>query len=106
MPIGQYLEGERFDPETTRIMGIALATARAVLRDQERSDRAEEMIAKNIIALAKTGERDADRERYTWWRFKHERLAGQAATCPWWQRDKLWACVLVACTLAMCWFFA
>jgi SSS family solute:Na+ symporter len=59
-----------------------------------------------IVSFSTRHERDADRERYTWFRFKRERLAGQDAMRPWWQRDKLWAAVLVACTLAMCWFFA
>jgi SSS family solute:Na+ symporter len=59
-----------------------------------------------VVSLSTKRERDADREQYTWSRFKLQRLSGQAATRPWWQRDKLWACLLVAITLAMCWFFA
>jgi hypothetical protein len=59
-----------------------------------------------IVSFLTRHERDAERERYTWWRFKSERLAGASTSRPWWQRDKLWAGVLVACTLAMCWFFA
>jgi hypothetical protein len=54
-----------------------------------------------LVSFLTKGERDADRERYTWWRFKHERLAGQATSRPWWQRDKLWATVLVASFPAM-----
>jgi hypothetical protein len=59
-----------------------------------------------IVSLSTRHERDAEREQYTWFRFKHQRLAEQSATRPWWQRDKLWAGLLVACTLVMCWFFA
>jgi SSS family solute:Na+ symporter len=51
-------------------------------------------------------ERDPDAEKYTWARFRHERNAEEIARRPWWQRDRLWACVLVASTLAMCWYFA
>jgi hypothetical protein len=59
-----------------------------------------------IVSLATQHERDRHKEQYTWSRFKHQRHSGQDATRPWWQRDKLWASALVACTLAMCWFFA
>jgi hypothetical protein len=61
MPIRQYLNGEPFDLETTRVVGIAFEVARAALRDEERGDRTDETIAKHIIALAQAGERDADR---------------------------------------------
>ncbi len=59
-----------------------------------------------VVSLATQHQRDPDREQYTWSRFKSQRQSGEGARRPWWQRDKLWACVLVACTLAMCWFFA
>jgi hypothetical protein len=51
-------------------------------------------------------ERDDARERYTWGRFHNEVAAEDVRARPWWQRDKLWAGVLVAATLAMCWYFA
>jgi SSS family solute:Na+ symporter len=51
-------------------------------------------------------ERDHEREQYTWARFRRERHSAEdVSQRAWWQHDKLWACVLVACTLAMCWFF-
>jgi solute:Na+ symporter, SSS family len=59
-----------------------------------------------VVSLATQHERDRDKELYTWSRFKRQRQAEQTAHRPWWQRDKLWACILVACTLALCWFFA
>jgi SSS family solute:Na+ symporter len=59
-----------------------------------------------IVSLFTQHERDHRREHYTWARFKREHTAEQALARPWWQNDKLWACVLVACTLWMCWFFA
>jgi SSS family solute:Na+ symporter len=60
-----------------------------------------------VVSLSTQHERNPGRELYTWSRFKHERSsASDTTTRPWWQRDKLWAGALVACTLAMCWFFA
>src|SRR3954469_22223513 len=38
MPIRQYLGSHRFDPETTRLMGIALETACQALRSQGVND--------------------------------------------------------------------
>jgi hypothetical protein len=61
IPIRQYLNGERFDFETTRVLGVALEVARAALRAEERGQGTDEIIAKHIIALALGGERDADR---------------------------------------------
>ena len=59
MPIRQYLDGEKFDPDTTRVMGVAFEIARATLGVRDRG--VDEMIAKRIIELAKDGERNADR---------------------------------------------
>lgn len=58
-----------------------------------------------VVSLATRSERDADREQYTWTRFKNEKPGADRALRPWWQNDKLWAGILVTCTLAMCWFF-
>jgi SSS family solute:Na+ symporter len=58
-----------------------------------------------VVSFWTQVERDYDKEQYTWSRFKHQQ-AGQQVTRPWWQRDKLWAGLLVTCTLALCWFFA
>ncbi len=57
-----------------------------------------------VVSLATQHQRDADREQYTWTRFRRERPE-QTVERPWWQNDKLWAGALVACTLGMCWFF-
>jgi len=59
-----------------------------------------------IVSLFTASERDADRELYTWHRFKTEWTKPDARPRPLWQSDKLWAAILVACTLWMCWFFA
>jgi hypothetical protein len=60
MPITQFLDNSRFDPETERVAGVAFEMARVALRLAERSDLANEMIAKRIIELAKTGECNPD----------------------------------------------
>jgi hypothetical protein len=60
MPIGPFLRGRRFDPELTRIMGVAFDTARVALRLTSRDSLAEARIAERIIELAKAGERDPD----------------------------------------------
>jgi Na+/proline symporter len=57
------------------------------------------------VSFATATERDTDREQYTWTRFRNEKPIGDRGLRPWWQNDKLWAGILVACTLGMCWFF-
>ena len=60
MPIGQFLNGENFDPETTHAMGVAFEVACVALQLRNRSDAATTaMVAQKIIALAKAGERCA-----------------------------------------------
>jgi hypothetical protein len=61
MSIRQYLNGERFDPESLRIMGLAFEMSRAALHIQGRRDAADKLIAEQIIELAKAGERDLER---------------------------------------------
>lgn len=58
-----------------------------------------------VVSLATRHERDHEREQYTFKRFKAQRLADAGFRRVWWQNDKLWAGLLVACTLGMCWFF-
>jgi len=61
MPIRSFLGGQKFDPETTRVMGIALEMAHAaVKRDWGCHVYASHTLAKQIIELAKAGERDPD----------------------------------------------
>jgi len=61
MPIRQYLGSHKFDPETTRLMGIALETACQALRRRGVDEPPREALAITIIDLAKAGERDPDR---------------------------------------------
>ena len=61
MPIRPYLEGQRFDAETTRLMGIAFETAIQALHNRGVIDPPREAIARAIIGFAKAGERDPER---------------------------------------------
>jgi hypothetical protein len=61
MPIRQYLDGERFDPETTRLLGIAFETAIQALHNWGVDDPPREAIARAILGSAKAGERDPER---------------------------------------------
>ena len=58
MPIGPFLNGQTFDPETARLVGIAFETARAAIKRPR--DLSDEMIARTIIELAKAGERNVE----------------------------------------------
>jgi len=60
MPITPFLNGERFDAETTRAMGTALEMACIALRTGDCADDVKQAIAGKIIALAKAGERNPD----------------------------------------------
>ena len=60
MPIRPFLDGHRFDPETTRLMGIAFEMARAGRRAPHLAHLTDETMAARIIELAKTGERKVD----------------------------------------------
>jgi hypothetical protein len=58
LPIGQFLNGENFDPESMHAMGVAFEIACVPLQLRNRSDPATiAMVAQKIIALAKAGER-------------------------------------------------
>ena len=58
MPIRPYLKGQKFDPETIRVMGLAFEMALVALRLADRGDLANEILAHKIIELAKAGECD------------------------------------------------
>jgi hypothetical protein len=60
MPITQFLGNAKFDPETRRIMGLAFEMTRLALGLADHGDRANELVAKRIIELAKTGELNPD----------------------------------------------
>jgi len=60
MPITPFLYGEKFDPETTRVMGVALEMACLALRTGDCADDVKQAIANKIIAFAKAGECNPD----------------------------------------------
>ena len=59
MPIMQFFDSSKFDPETNRVMGVAFEMALAALQLGDQSNLWER-IAKRIIELAKTGELNPD----------------------------------------------
>jgi hypothetical protein len=62
MPIRPYLDGYKFDGETTRQMGIAFEMALASLgATPDCDDPIRAALAQRIIALAQAGERDPER---------------------------------------------
>ena len=60
MPIRPFLNGEQFDQETVRILGVAFEQVCIALRIGDCGDDVKNAIAKKIIELAKTGERNPD----------------------------------------------
>jgi hypothetical protein len=60
MTITPFLDGIKFDPEAKRVVGVAFEMARVALGLADQGDRANEIIAKRIIELAKAGERNPD----------------------------------------------
>jgi hypothetical protein len=58
MPITQFLDSPKFDPETKRVVGVAFEIARAALQLDDQGNFINERIAKRIIELAKAGELD------------------------------------------------
>jgi hypothetical protein len=51
-------------------------------------------------------ERSALREQYLWWTYRQNPTDDSLLPLPWWKNDRIWAAVLVACTLGLCWYFA
>jgi hypothetical protein len=60
MPITPFLNGERFDAETRRVLGLALEMSCIALHVGDCADDVRQAIADKIIALAKAGERNPD----------------------------------------------
>jgi hypothetical protein len=62
MPIRSHLNGQRFDPETIRVMGLAYEMAVAALQRTDGTVNPTcETVAQKIFDLAKAGERDPER---------------------------------------------
>jgi hypothetical protein len=60
MPITPFLNGEQFDPETRRVLGVALEMTCIALRTGDCDDGVRQALAIKIIELAKAGERNPD----------------------------------------------
>jgi hypothetical protein len=60
MPIRPFSNGEPFDADTLRILGVAFAQVAIALRLGDCDDDVKQAIANKIIELAKTGERNPD----------------------------------------------
>jgi hypothetical protein len=60
VPITLFLNGVKFDRETTRVMSVAFEMTRVALGIAERPDDVNEIVAKTILQLAKQGERNPD----------------------------------------------
>jgi hypothetical protein len=61
MPIRSHLNGQRFDPETMRLMGLAYEMTLTSRRRVDRGDIANNVVAQKLIELAKSGGRDPER---------------------------------------------
>jgi hypothetical protein len=60
MQITPFLGDQKFDPETMRVMDVALEMACAAVKRDWGSVYCNRILAKQIIELAKGGERDPD----------------------------------------------
>ena len=60
MPIIPFLNGERFDPESTRVLSVALEMVCIAPRTRDCDDDIKQAIATKLIALFKAGERNPD----------------------------------------------
>jgi len=60
MSITPYLNGERFEPEAKRVLGVAFEQVCIALRIGASDDDVKQAIANKVIELAKAGERNPD----------------------------------------------
>jgi hypothetical protein len=60
MTITPFLNGERFDPESTRVLSVALEMVCIALRVGDCDDGVKQAIATKLIAVVKAGERNPD----------------------------------------------
>jgi hypothetical protein len=61
MPLCAFVHEAEFEPELLASMGIAFAAACAALGLADKPDRATELVASRIIALARCGVHDPER---------------------------------------------
>jgi hypothetical protein len=55
-----YLNGERFDPESKRVLGVAFEMVCIALQTGDCADDVKQAIANKVIELAKADERNPD----------------------------------------------
>ena len=60
MPITPYLNGDRLEPETKRVLSVAFEQVCIALRMGASDDDVKQAIANKVIELAKAGERNQD----------------------------------------------
>lgn len=60
MPITPFLNGQKFDAETRRVLGVAFELVCVALRAEHGDDDVKQCIASHIIGLASDGERNPD----------------------------------------------
>jgi hypothetical protein len=60
MPITPFLNGQKFDAETRRVLGVAFELVCVALRTGDCDDDVKQCIASQIIELASDGERNPD----------------------------------------------
>ena len=58
--IPTFLQNGTFDSDATQVMGEAYDKARKMLHDKGQPDVVQEIIARRIVEVAMTGERDPD----------------------------------------------
>ena len=63
MPLTPFLKENTFDPETIKAMSAAFEAVCEALRLTPRSDPITEIVARKVIEVAGTGERDPERIR-------------------------------------------
>ena len=61
MPLHAFVHETEFEPDVLASMGIAFAAACEALGLADKTDKATELVASRIIALARRGERDSER---------------------------------------------
>jgi hypothetical protein len=60
MPITPYLNGEQFDPESMRVLGVAFGLVCIALQVEGSGDDVKQAIANKVIEFAKAGTRNPD----------------------------------------------
>jgi hypothetical protein len=61
MSLRAFVHETEFEPEVLASMGVAFAAACEALGLADKTDKATELVASRIIALARRGERDSER---------------------------------------------